>query len=85
MDLFQIPTIMVESTKIQDVYKAITYIFLQDCIDNYRYESKTTAQIYFKPVKSTKQIQKLVRSLSPHRPIVFKYNGARFFIYKIEI
>ena len=82
MDLFQIPPIMVESTNIQNVYKAITHIFLQDCIDKV-YESNTTARIYFKPVKSSKQIQKIFTSLSSYRPIVFKYNGARYFIYSI--
>ena len=86
MDLFQIPPIIVESNNIQNVYNAINYIFQQDCIDHYKYESPSSARVYFKPVKSSKQIQKIVRSLSPKRPIVFKYNGDRFFIlFKIEI
>ena len=83
MDLFQIPPIMVESTNIQNVYKAICYVFFEDYIDQYTYESKDTARIYFKPVKSTKQIQKIVRSLSSRRPIVFNYNGSRYFMYSI--
>ena len=83
MDLFQIPPIMVESTNIQNVYKAVNYIFQQDYINHYIYQSNTSARVYFNPVKSTKQIQKIVRSLSSNRPIVFKYNGARFFVYSI--
>ena len=83
MDLFQIPPIMVESKNIQNAHKAIIYLFLQNCIHHYSYESNTTARIYFKPVKSTKQIQKIVRSLSSRRPIVFNYNGHKYFIYSI--
>jgi hypothetical protein len=83
MDLFQIPTIVVESNNIQNVYKALIYIFQEDYIDHYIYQSPSSARVYFKPVKSTKQIQRIVRSLSSQRPIVFKYNGARFFMYSI--